>query len=115
MTNYEQTVMFQPTSQTGSISDLAVINGNIFVIIYDDWQNNTLARLNIDGSLTKASAFSAMNLTFIQEGPEGNLWLGRGADTSNNSAVLKLSTTDFSVIDQVETTLDPIGITFVNN
>lgn len=115
MTNYEQTVIFQPTSQTGSISDLAVINGNIFVIIYDDWQNNTLARLNIDGSLTKASAFSAMNLTFIQEGPEGNLWLGRGADTSNNSAVLKLSITDFSVIDQVETTLDPIGITFVNN
>lgn len=115
MTTYEQTIIFQPDNSTGSISDVAVIGGKVFVIVYSGWQNNSLAIVNNDGSLTVSDTYTGMYLTFIQEGPEGNLWLGRGADNNNSSALLKLSATDLSLIDSVETTLDPSAVVFVNN
>ncbi len=115
MNNYAQETVYNPAVTSTSISDVAVAGGKVFVVVYNGWQDNALAIVNTDGSLTTLEDFSGIYISFITTGPAGDLWLGRGNDGNSSSAVLHISPADYSIVDSVETNLDPIGISFVDN
>ncbi len=115
MDTYAQETVFDPALTSTSISDVAIAGDKIFVVVYHGWQNNDLAVVNSDGSLTTVAGFTGINIGFITSGPDGDLWLGRGDDGSNSAALLHISPVDYAVVDSVNTNLDPIGISFVDN
>lgn len=117
MDTYEQTIIYNATEETGSISDVAIVNNEVYVVIYHGWKNNSLAKVNTtNGSLEIVDAYKNLFLSFIKTGPQGNLWIGQGNSNEDNpSKLIKLSKTDLSIMDSVNMDLDPIGLSFVTN
>jgi len=115
MDTYAQEMLYDSSVSSTEISDVAVAGGKVFVVIYNAWKDNALAVVNADGSLTKVDEFSDIFIEFITTGPAGNLWLGRGNKDDSASAVFRISPADYSVLDSVETNLDPINVSFVKN
>lgn len=52
-------------------------DGNIWVTLSGSSENNTLARIKLNGNVTEYSPAAVVNPTGIGSGPDGNLWLTR--------------------------------------
>lgn len=115
METYEQEVIYDAKAETGKIFTVAVINDNqAYVSIYHGWKNNSLAKVEADGSLTPVEAYKNKNITMLTSGPAGNLWLGIGGGNGEDAKLYKLSKSDLSVLDSRTLTLDANNITFVS-
>lgn len=115
METYEQEIIYDATAETGKIFTATIINDNeVYVSIYHGWKNNSLAKVEADGSLTPVDGYKNINITLLSSGPEGNLWLGIGGGDNKDAVLYKLSKTDMSVLDSRTLTLDAEDITFVS-
>lgn len=119
---FESEVIYDDSGENPSIWDIAVINDDqVYVAVYHAFGDNSLARLNEDGSLTVVEGFDHINIRFVDTGPEGNLWVGVGLiENSDNpnaerNGVFRLNKDDLTDTAFAETALPANNIAFIRN